>query len=45
MCVSGDKFINCKNLKVELGKISIVDKDGNVVATTDFTDKQKNLEV
>lgn len=39
-----DKF-NSIPLNICLNRISVVDEDGNVVTTTDFTDESKNLEV
>lgn len=34
------KFVNGR-----FDKVSVVDEGDNIIATTDFTDKQKNLEV
>lgn len=33
------------NNEVRIGKISVVNEDGNIVAATDFTNESENLEV
>ena len=42
MCEDMEEFWDAYS---SIGKVSVVDEDQNIVATTDFTDESKNLEV